>query len=108
MVDISEVGRDLCICVTDGGPGLPPDPDPDETPVSGFTSGPRHGLGLWIVNEAVAALAGRIAVGVPSDRGLSVQILLPLPRQKAKVPSIATRPAVEAAVPDRDDGGGNA
>jgi signal transduction histidine kinase len=77
-IEIAQVGRHLRISFTDGGPSLSKDPKHEATSVSGLEGGPRHGLGLWIVSEAVAALGGRITIGMPSDRGLSVQVLLPL------------------------------
>jgi signal transduction histidine kinase len=74
------------IRISDGGPGLPE--QKTTTPAVMTSSEPAtpagldlehgHGLGMWIIHQAVADLGGQIAMHNSSKGGLMCEILLPL------------------------------
>jgi two-component system sensor histidine kinase KdpD len=78
-VRFSRQGDRLCIRFSDGGPGLPPG-----VSLSGGLPAPSarrnrggHGLGIWLVRQAVARLRGDLAVIETPGPGLTVEIQLP-------------------------------
>ncbi len=69
-------GDDIYLCVTDDGPGIPPDVQPRLFDAF-FTTRPQGtGLGLSVVQAVVAAHDGEISVNT-SDHGSSFTIRIP-------------------------------
>jgi signal transduction histidine kinase len=75
-VQIESTVDDVCLTVSDDGPGLP---DHEQSVLSGIPeTALRHGqgLGLWIVNWAVSATGGSITTMV-SDAGTEISVTIP-------------------------------
>ncbi|WP_062006447.1 MULTISPECIES: sensor histidine kinase [Arthrobacter] len=85
-VAVSVRGGDVCIEVSDDGPGFAPGTQAglferfsSSRPATGSSGTPRHyGLGLALVAEIVALHDGKIMVETASGGGAAIKILIPL------------------------------
>ncbi|MEK8033290.1 sensor histidine kinase [Ideonella sp. DXS29W] len=79
-VRVSVLQHQACIEVSDTGPGVPAQLQPDlfERFVRGTTEGNGCGLGLAIVKEIVERHAGHVELSDTRPQGLTLRIVLPL------------------------------
>jgi signal transduction histidine kinase len=84
-IHLSRSQDDVVLRFSDRGPGFARTPKneaprpPDNSPLPG-----SHGLGMWIVERAVARLGGTIAIRPGTEVGVAIDIRLPLRRASSR------------------------
>jgi K+-sensing histidine kinase KdpD len=76
-VTLSRPGPYVLLRIEDGGPGMRSLPEPPKDAPWLADADRSHGLGMWIIEAAVAELRGRIEMRGRSPNGLMVDVWLP-------------------------------
>jgi signal transduction histidine kinase len=99
--------RDLVVTVTDGGPGLTPDTEPEQlfgafarggNATAGARPKPGRGVGLYLVRNLVRSLGGEVTLENRADGDTGTVASFVLPQRRAEDPvTRARRPAAATA-----------
>jgi two-component system sensor histidine kinase KdpD len=101
--------RDLVVSVTDGGPGLSPDADPEQL-FGAFARGtnatsaahpkPGRGVGLYLVRNLVRSLGGEVTLANRADGATGTVASFVLPQRRAEDPVTRARHRAVATAGD--------